>query len=98
MQHFPGQSFDRHILALRVLADRLVEMHDLFVHFSPACQRLARQHFPWRMRVAVYNYRCWRVMRAMPVIVIFQVFEYVADVQKCVAIQADVDESRLHAW
>ena len=33
----------------------------------------------------------------MPVIVVFEVFKYVANVEKCVAVQADVDESRLHA-
>jgi len=31
------------------------------------------------------------------VIVVFEVFENVADVEECVAVQADVDERRLHA-
>jgi hypothetical protein len=44
-----------------------------------------RGHLSVRLRVAV------------PVIVVFQVFEYVADVEKSVAIEPDVDESRLHA-
>jgi hypothetical protein len=30
-------------------------------------------------------------------IVVFEVFEDIADIQKGVAVQADVDESRLHA-
>ena len=33
----------------------------------------------------------------MVVIVILQIFEYVADVQEGVAIETDVDESRLHS-
>ena len=28
----------------------------------------------------------------------FQIFEEVADVEKCVAIEPDFDEGRLHAW
>jgi hypothetical protein len=35
---------------------------------------------------------------AMAVIVIFQIFKNVADVQESVAIEADVNEGRLHAW
>jgi hypothetical protein len=34
----------------------------------------------------------------MTMIVVFEVFEDIADIEKGVAIQADVDESRLHAW
>jgi hypothetical protein len=37
------------------------------------------------------------VLLLMPVIVVFQVFENVADVEESVAIQADVHESGLHA-
>ena len=45
---------------------------------------------------------CWRTERRgmrllVPVVVVFQVFEYVADVQESVAIQSDVHESGLHA-
>jgi len=36
-------------------------------------------------------------MRAVPVVVVFEVFKDVADVQERVSIQANVDESRLHA-
>jgi hypothetical protein len=36
-------------------------------------------------------------MIVVPVIVTFQIFEYVADVKECVAVQADVHESGLHA-
>jgi hypothetical protein len=34
----------------------------------------------------------------LDVIVVLEVFENVADVQKRVAVQADVHESGLHAW
>jgi hypothetical protein len=38
----------------------------------------------------------WGMLVRMVVIVIFEIFENVADVQEGVAIKADVDESRLH--
>ena len=54
-------------------------------------QRFARQRFNRvrSSRLAVG----WR----MPVIVVFQVLENVADVQEGVAIQTDIDEGRLHS-
>ena len=36
-------------------------------------------------------------MIVVTVVVAFEIFEYVADVEKCVAIQANIHESRLHA-
>ena len=43
------------------------------------------------------NHRCLRrVPMAMVVIVVLEIFEDVADVQKCVAVQSDVYERRLH--
>jgi hypothetical protein len=38
-----------------------------------------------------------RFRLAMAVIVVFQIFEYVADVEESVAIEPDVDESGLHS-
>ena len=47
------------------------------------------------------RYDCWRRgvrgLVAMTVIVIFEIFENVADVEESVAIEADIDESGLHA-
>src|SRR6266849_3283849 len=37
-----------------------------------------------------------RLRMAMAVIVVFKIFEYIADVKESVAIESDVDESRLH--
>jgi len=48
------------------------------------------------MRFGFYRGGMRRLMRVV-VIVIFKIFENVADIQKGVAIQADVHESRLHS-
>ena len=44
--------------------------------------------------------RAWRVRIAvqLPMIVVLEIFENVADVEESVAIEADVNESGLHAW
>ena len=34
---------------------------------------------------------------AVAVIVVFEIFKHVADVEKCIAIEADIHERRLHA-
>jgi hypothetical protein len=41
---------------------------------------------------------CRRLFVAVAVIVIFQIFKNVADIQEGVAVQADIHECRLHAW
>jgi hypothetical protein len=60
------------------------------------------QHFSGKLdvlgtrgRFAVSNRRRWFVTVA--VIVIFQIFENVTDVQEGVTVQADIHECRLHA-
>jgi hypothetical protein len=40
---------------------------------------------------------CWRLLVRMPVIVVLEVFENVADVQEGVAVETNVHEGRLHA-
>jgi len=40
---------------------------------------------------------CGCVRVRMAVIIVFQIFEHVADVEECIAIEADVNESGLHA-
>ena len=75
---------------------RFVQMQNLFVPTRGHCQCLTRQYFDWRHTSTIHrrgSYRCF----AVPVIVIFQIFEYVADVQKRISIQADVHECGLHA-
>src|SRR5439155_599180 len=39
-----------------------------------------------------------RLLVRVPVIVVFEIFENIADIQESVAIQTDVHESGLHAW
>src|SRR5712664_3510056 len=43
------------------------------------------------------NRGCRGVSVGMAVVVVFEIFENVADVEERVPVQADVDESRLHA-
>src|SRR5271168_2288104 len=60
-------------------------------------QYFARQQFDggygWRRRLR----RAYRNIVCVPVIVIFQILENVADVQKSVAIEANFDERGLHS-
>jgi hypothetical protein len=84
-------------LRLLLVGMGFIEVNNLLVHRARYAQRFARQHFPGCVGVAIDDNRRRRFMRAVAVIIIFEVFEYVADVQKRIAIQADVDECRLHA-
>ena len=62
--------------------------------FGGVTERLAWQHF----RVHCNGHRRGRRLRMpVPVIIIFQIFENVADVQERVAVKPDVHESGLHA-
>src|ERR1700682_2052492 len=71
-------------------------------------ERFARQQFHGmrfrfvldgssRMRFGFYCSGMRRRLMRVVVVVIFKIFENVTDVQKGVAIQTDVDESRLHS-
>ena len=65
-----------------------------------ARQRFARQKFDgsavhWRERRDRRGY--WRLLVRVPVVVVLQVFEYIANVEEGVAVEADVHESGLHA-
>jgi hypothetical protein len=61
-------------------------------------QRLTRQDFHRRIdRRRQGRRRALRLLVRMHRVVVFQIFENVADVQKRVAIEADVHESGLHA-
>jgi hypothetical protein len=89
--------FCRRVIGVRV---RLIEVR--FVVNTGGCEGFAGQQFDGGGRIAAGNGGERRVSRGMGVIVtmivVFEVFEDIADVEKGVAIQADVDESRLHAW
>jgi hypothetical protein len=74
---------------------RFIEVQNLLVATRRA-QRLAWQHLNRWRSAAVHRSGANRRF-SMTVIVVFQVFEYVADVQEGVPIQADVHECGLHA-
>lgn len=103
---FAFAEFGGAILLLRRLVDRgvigvrLIEVN--VVVNTGGCEGLTGQQFDGGGRIAASNGGERRVSRGMGVIVsmivVFEVFENIADVQEGVAIQADVDECRLHAW
>jgi hypothetical protein len=86
---------DRHVIGVRLIMVHIVVN-------AGGCEGLTRQQFDSGGRIAAGNGGERRVSGAMDVIVsmivVFEVFEDITDVQEGVAIQADVDESRLHAW
>jgi hypothetical protein len=76
-------------------AGRFIEMQNFFAH----ADGFAGQALDGGAAAVAMSGRRWAVLLvAMAVIVIFQIFENIADVQESVAIEADVHESRLHAW
>jgi hypothetical protein len=93
---FAVNSLDTLLSVVSVFIMRLVKVHDFFM--NPTAQRFTRQQFAGSVGVAIHD--GWRACfhRRVAVIIIFEVFKDVTDVQESVAIQADVDESRLHAW
>jgi hypothetical protein len=90
----------RGLIGRRVIGVRLVEMR--VVVTAGRCEGFTGQQFDAGGRASASDGGARRVSRGMGVIVtmivVFEVFEDIADVEKGVAIQADVDESRLHAW
>jgi len=70
-----------------------------FVVLVGTGQRFAWKHFHGRTNSR--GQRCHGSLRLLvwvPVIVVFEIFENIADIQESVAIQTDVHESGLHAW
>jgi len=63
--------------------------------FFGVIQRVSHGHL--HIRRASWRTESRGMRLLVPVVVVFQVFEYVADIEECVAIQADVHESGLHA-
>jgi len=84
------------IAAVAMFFARLVQRDRLFMDGARG-QGFARQRFD--ESAARGRGDCGRggIPVGMAVIVVFEIFENVADVEERVAIQADVDESRLHA-
>jgi hypothetical protein len=78
---------------------RLFEVH--IIVNAGGGQRFARQQFDRGRDVPAGDGRQGGVARdvseVVTMIVVFEVFEDIADVEERVAIQADVDKSRLHA-
>jgi hypothetical protein len=79
----------------------LVEMHDLFVDVrfvsAGSAERFARKDIDGDTTRRSRQSGRGSVSMRVPVIVVFEVFENIAHIEKRVAIQADIDESRLHA-
>ena len=86
----------RAILTVAIFLARLVQRNCLFVDGARG-EVFARQRFDQRAARGCGNRGRGDVTVGMSVIVVFEVFENVADVEEGVAVQADVDESRLHA-
>ena len=59
-------------------------------------QRFSRKNFDRRSTAAVFRRNYRRLLVPVSVIVILKIFENVAHVQEGIAIQADIDECRLH--
>jgi hypothetical protein len=90
----------RRLIGWCVIGVRLIEVH--VIVNAGSCKGFTRQQFNGGGRIAASNGGERRVSGGMGVIVtmivVFEIFEDIADVQESVAIQADVDECRLHAW
>jgi hypothetical protein len=84
------------IVTVAMLFAWLVQRDRLFMD-SPRGEGFTRQRLYESAARGRGNRRCGSVSVGMAVIVVFEIFENVTDVEECIAIQADVDESRLHA-
>jgi hypothetical protein len=88
------------VLLLHVVSFFLMKLFVVrfFVMFSGAGQGLTREQLDGRtIRGRQRRSRSLRLLVWMPVIVVLEVFENVADVQESVAIETNVHESGLHA-
>jgi hypothetical protein len=74
----------------------LIEVQDLLAPPARHCQVFTRQDFDRRHSAPIHR-SCGYRRISMTVIVVLEVFEYVADVQKRIPVQADVHECGLHA-
>ena len=72
-------------------------MSSVVAMLGGVAQRLARQHFSVHRYGNRRGCGSMRLGVPMPVIVIFKIFENVADVQEGIAVEPDVHESGLHA-
>jgi len=69
-----------------------------FVVFAGAGQRFTGKHFHGgAVRGGQRGRGRWRVFLRMPVIIVFEVFEDVANVQESVSVETNVHEGGLHA-
>src|SRR5580692_582185 len=83
-------------VAVPMLFARLVQRNGLLMDGARG-QGFTRQRLDERAPRSRGNRRRRGVSVGMAVIVVFEILENVADVEERVAVQADVDESRLHA-
>jgi hypothetical protein len=90
---FFGQSV---IVAVAIFLARLVQRDRLFMDNARG-EGFAGQRLDERAARGRGNRGRGGVSVRMTVVVVFEIFENVADVKECVAVEADVDESRLHA-
>jgi hypothetical protein len=74
---------------------RRLKVQNLLVSASRHRQRFAWQHFDRRCSAAIHRSRRHRRI-SMTVVVVLQVLEYVAYVEKRIPVQANVHECRLH--
>ena len=84
------------LFAVLVLFVRLVQRDRLFMN-RPRGEQFSRQRFDQSVVLAARNRGRWRVPVAVPVVIVFEILEDVAHVEKRVPVQADVHESGLHA-
>src|SRR5258706_5612350 len=84
------------IVIMAMLFARLVQRDGLLMDGARG-EGFAGQRFDERAARGRGNRGRGGVSVRMTVVVVFQIFENVADVKECVAVEADVDESRLHA-
>jgi hypothetical protein len=85
------------LLVRLIVVDFFVE--DFVVVLARASEGFPRQNFDGGPVLGWQGGRgALRLLDRMALIVVFEVFKNVADVQERVAIQANIDEGRLHAW
>jgi hypothetical protein len=84
-------------LGMRFIRMRVIET-DFFVGNIRVAQCFPREQFDGRrVRNDWHRNNALLLLVPVAVIVVFEVFEYVADVEESIAVEADVHESRLHS-
>jgi hypothetical protein len=85
------------LFGVRLLVRKFLVMR-FFMAFTGACQGFSRKHFHRRADCGRQRLSsALRLLMRMHRVIIFEVFENVADVEERVAIKTDVHESRLHS-